>query len=76
MDDDCHWNLSSFAGVEVSINPTQSDDKVYTLILKDKLLPRSPLTAVSNPRSDGNPASPSPKAIWSLMLTPHVLQAV
>ncbi|OQV08254.1 hypothetical protein CLAIMM_12560 [Cladophialophora immunda] len=37
--DHLHWDLSSFAGVEVSIDPSQSDDKVYTLILKDEILP-------------------------------------
>ncbi|EXJ86078.1 hypothetical protein A1O1_06447 [Capronia coronata CBS 617.96] len=35
--------LSPFAGVEVSIDPLQSDDHVYTLILKDQLLPRNPV---------------------------------
>ncbi|EXJ68050.1 uncharacterized protein A1O5_08665 [Cladophialophora psammophila CBS 110553] len=40
---DQHWDLSSFAGVEVSIDPLQSDDKVYTLILKDEILPPNPV---------------------------------
>lgn len=40
--DDQHWDMSAFAGIEVSIDPSQSDDKVYTLILKDHLLPPNP----------------------------------
>lgn len=38
------WDLSPFAGVEVSIDPSQSDDKVYTLIFKDEILPCDPVT--------------------------------
>ncbi|OAG41692.1 hypothetical protein AYO21_04156 [Fonsecaea monophora] len=37
--EDQHWNLESFAGIEVSIDLSRSDDNVYTLILKDELLP-------------------------------------
>ncbi|OAP60598.1 hypothetical protein AYL99_05600 [Fonsecaea erecta] len=37
--EDQHWDLSAFAGLEVSIDPLQSDDKLYTLILKDHILP-------------------------------------
>lgn len=37
--DDWHLKLDSFAGVEVSIDPSHSDNHVYTLILKDHLLP-------------------------------------
>ncbi|KAJ9606794.1 hypothetical protein H2200_008803 [Cladophialophora chaetospira] len=39
--DDLHWNLSAFGGLELSVDWSQSDDKVYTLILKDVLLPRN-----------------------------------
>ncbi|OCT52088.1 hypothetical protein CLCR_09141 [Cladophialophora carrionii] len=41
---DRHWDLSRFSGLEVSIDPSQSDGKVYTLILKDEILPRDPDT--------------------------------
>ncbi|EXJ59049.1 hypothetical protein A1O7_06480 [Cladophialophora yegresii CBS 114405] len=41
---DQHWDLSPFSGVEVSIDPSQSDGKLYTLILKDEILPRDPDT--------------------------------
>jgi len=41
--DDRRWDLAPFAGVEVSIDALLSDHKVYTLILKDQLLPRNPL---------------------------------
>ena len=40
--DDRRWDLSSFDGIEVSIDPSQSDHNVYTLILKDHILPPNP----------------------------------
>lgn len=36
------WDLSSYNGIEISLNPSQSDLKVYTLILKDYILPPDP----------------------------------
>ncbi|EXJ85285.1 hypothetical protein A1O3_05960 [Capronia epimyces CBS 606.96] len=43
--DDCHrhWELASFAGLEVAIDLSQSDNHMYTLILKDTVLPRNPV---------------------------------
>lgn len=42
--DDKHWDLSSAHGVVLSYRPACTDDKVYTFILKDTLLPRDPDT--------------------------------
>lgn len=33
------WDLSSYNGIEISLDPSQSDHKVYTLVLKDHVLP-------------------------------------
>ena len=40
--DDRRWDLSSFAGVELSIDPSQSNNNLYTLIFKDHTLPPNP----------------------------------
>lgn len=37
-----HWDLSSYHGIEISLDPSESDSKVYTLILKDVILPPDP----------------------------------
>ncbi|KAI1616938.1 CIA30-domain-containing protein [Exophiala viscosa] len=42
LGDDRHWDLSPLDGIEVSIDPSQSDHNVYTLILKDHILPPNP----------------------------------
>ncbi|KAK6370829.1 hypothetical protein LTR64_006073 [Lithohypha guttulata] len=39
--DDRHWDLSHSAGLELLVNLFESDEKSYTLILKDTLLPPS-----------------------------------
>ncbi|KAL4942309.1 hypothetical protein BDV06DRAFT_192538 [Aspergillus oleicola] len=36
------WDLSSFDGLELAIDTSKSDDKRYTLILKDEVLPKRP----------------------------------
>ncbi|KAL4969034.1 CIA30 family protein [Aspergillus stella-maris] len=36
------WDLSSFDGLELSLNAEKSDEKQYTLILKDEILPKRP----------------------------------
>ncbi|KAL4796460.1 complex I intermediate-associated protein 30-domain-containing protein [Aspergillus venezuelensis] len=36
------WDLSSFDGLELSLDTEKSDDKRYTLILKDEILPKRP----------------------------------
>ena len=41
--DDRFWDLSSSSGFEITIDLSQSDDKLYTLILKDEILPRNPV---------------------------------
>lgn len=41
--EDRHWQLSSYQGVEIALDANQSDDRVYTLILKDHLLPPNPI---------------------------------
>ena len=33
------WNLSNFDGIEIVLNTASSDTKMYTVILKDLLLP-------------------------------------
>lgn len=40
--EDRRWNLSAFTGIELSIDPFQSDTNTYTLILKEHLLPPNP----------------------------------
>ena len=40
--DDREWDLSKYAGITITI--VNADDKRYTLILKDALLPRDPDT--------------------------------
>jgi hypothetical protein len=70
--DDRRWDLASFDGLEITIDPLQSDDKVYTLILKCETLPRDPVSGreqatiswectFSRPegRSDSDPTSPN-----------------
>lgn len=47
LDDDRpppRWDLSSYNGIEISLNSSQSDLKVYTLTLKDHVLPPDPGT--------------------------------
>ena len=34
--------MSSYSGIEILLNPSESDDKRYTFILKDQILPRNP----------------------------------
>ena len=36
------WDLSSYNGIEISLDPSQSDHKVYTIVLKDHILPPNP----------------------------------
>lgn len=36
------WDLTSYNGIEIALDPLQSDRKVYTLILKDHVLPLNP----------------------------------
>lgn len=38
--EDRSWDLSKYDGIELNID--KSDEKVYTLILKDELLPKRP----------------------------------
>ncbi|KIW10413.1 hypothetical protein PV08_11376 [Exophiala spinifera] len=40
--DDRRWDLSTFTGIELAIDPSKSDTKTYTLIFKDRLLPPNP----------------------------------
>ena len=42
--DDRHWDLSQFEGIQITIDPSQTDDKMYTFILKDEILPPDPDT--------------------------------
>lgn len=36
------WDLTSYNGIEIALDVSQSDRKVYTLILKDHVLPQNP----------------------------------
>ncbi|KAL4948656.1 complex I intermediate-associated protein 30-domain-containing protein [Aspergillus filifer] len=36
------WDLSSFDGLQLTFDITESDEKMYTLILKDEVLPKRP----------------------------------
>ena len=40
--DDRHWDLSHYDGINLVLDPSDSDGKQYTFILKDELLPRNP----------------------------------
>jgi hypothetical protein len=37
--DDYKWDLSSYDGIQISVDTKQSDNKKYTFIIKDTLLP-------------------------------------
>jgi len=41
--DDVCWDLSGYDGIQLRIDTTKADDKRYTFILKDELLPKNPL---------------------------------
>jgi hypothetical protein len=41
--EDCRWDLSKFAGLQVDFSVDKSDQKKYTVILKDTLLPPNPV---------------------------------
>lgn len=42
--DDRPWDFSQFEGLQIIIDASQTDDKMYTFILKDELLPPDPDT--------------------------------
>ena len=41
-EDDRSWDLSTFDGIEIVLNATDSDTMKYTFILKDDVLPPDP----------------------------------
>ncbi|KAK5085024.1 hypothetical protein LTR24_007290 [Lithohypha guttulata] len=40
--DDRHWDLTQYAGIELVFDSSGTDEKTYTFILKDELLPPNP----------------------------------
>jgi len=40
--DDISWDLSSYDGIQLNLDTTKADNKRYTFILKDELLPKNP----------------------------------
>ncbi|KAJ5918242.1 hypothetical protein N7454_010617 [Penicillium verhagenii] len=40
--EDRTWDLSSYDGIELVLDPRHADDKLYTLTLKDEIRPRRP----------------------------------
>ncbi|KAL8243791.1 hypothetical protein R6Q59_010049 [Mikania micrantha] len=44
IDEDRSWDLSSSNAIELTVDPSHSDTKRYTFIVKDELLPKDPST--------------------------------
>jgi len=40
--DDRRWNLAYYNGIELIFDPAETDEKIYTFILKDEILPPNP----------------------------------